>query len=256
MSSPPDSEKFDLVFRGILAKGVDATVAKHNLGQLFKIDAKKVETLFSGKPIVLKRNLSLDAAHKYRVAIKKAGALVDVEAQEASKERPVSRGKANFGTHEPSASVPAPKKSSDAPGMIPGTETENKSDNLAPPVASKQPEGLSLLPLWTAVLRPQEQVRPEPVVVDTSSLSVRANEGNLLEPEEYQQVPERQVDLAAFDLAEPGADVLKPEEREQVQALEVDTDGISLAPPGSRLEAEKPPAPPAPDVSRISLKEQ
>lgn len=111
MSDDFNSEKYDLVFSGQVVKGVDLAVAKKNIGQLFKLDAKKVEALFSGKKVVLKRGLNMDAAGKYRVAIKKAGALVELVMQQ-----PVapSRGKAVFG--EPPAAGGSP-----GPGAIPGT---------------------------------------------------------------------------------------------------------------------------------------
>jgi len=51
------SERFNLVFSGDLARGADLAQAKKNLGRLFKISDEKVEALFSGKAITLKKNL-------------------------------------------------------------------------------------------------------------------------------------------------------------------------------------------------------
>ncbi len=57
-----------------------------------------------------------------------------------------------------------------------------------------------------------------------------------------------------FSLAPPGADVLAPHERRTVQAVAVDTSGISIA---SVFMTEptynRPPLPPAPDTSHISI---
>ena len=73
-----NEERFDLVFSGELVAGFDVAQVKKNIQALFRIDDAKVLVLFSGKPIALRKGLDADAANKYRVAMKKAGARVDV----------------------------------------------------------------------------------------------------------------------------------------------------------------------------------
>jgi ribosomal protein L7/L12 len=55
--------------------------AKENLARLFKSDASKIEALFSGQPVVLKRDLSDDEADKYLRALHGAGANARKEAE-------------------------------------------------------------------------------------------------------------------------------------------------------------------------------
>lgn len=259
MTSDSAEEKFNLVFRGQLVKGVDTAVAKRNLGQLFKIDAGKVEAMFSGKPIVLKRGLSADVANKYRVAIKKAGALVELVFDAPAK----PRGKAQFGEPQP-ASNSATTSASNL-GAIPGTESGMgviPGTQPMSPASAEETDGLrapnwQLAPLGADMLLPQEQYQPAPVEVDTSSLSVRdAAAGNLLDDGEYTEHVDVELDLGAYDLTDAGTDVLRPDERQPPIKVDIDISGLSLGKPGDTLAPVKPAPPPAPDVSNIRLQEQ
>lgn len=256
MTSDSADDKFNLVFRGQLAKGVDLAVVKRNLGQLFKIDAGKVEAMFSGKPVVLKRGLSSDAANKYRVAIKKAGALVELVVDAPIK----PRGKASFGVPAQAASTPSTVPDMGAIpgtesglGVIPGTQSadaagsEGKSGIRAP--------NWQLAPLGADLLQPQEKPHQPPVEVDTSDLSLRDTAGNLLDDSEYTEAVEVSLDLGAYDLTEAGADVLRPEERKPLLKVDIDISGLSLGKAGETLAPSKPTPPPAPDVSKISLQD-
>ncbi|WP_045855732.1 hypothetical protein [Teredinibacter purpureus] len=247
MSSETSEEKYNLVFRGALAKGVALDAAKRNMGQLFKIDAAKVEALFSGKAVVLKRGLAFDAATKYRVAIKKAGALVDVEVQVAAAGKP--QGKASFGAFDvqpPSFSAPSGVIPCTEPavGAIPGTE-----------VPAKVEVGLVLAPMEGHLIAAQERPVVETVEVDISALSLKESGGNLLEASEYEQDSALELDLTAFNIAEAGAELLKPEERKSVKAVDVDISSLSVAELGGNLAPPKPVSAPAPDVSGITLLE-
>ena len=53
-----EEAKFRLVFKAEIAPGSDLNEVKKELGLLFKSEVSKIETLFSGKLIVLKNNLS------------------------------------------------------------------------------------------------------------------------------------------------------------------------------------------------------
>ena len=66
--------RFHVVFAGQLVKGADPATVKANLGRLFKMDAAKVDKLFSGQPVVLKKDADQATAMKFRAALKQAGA--------------------------------------------------------------------------------------------------------------------------------------------------------------------------------------
>ena len=69
-----------LIFSGQVQAGHDPDEVRQRLGQLFRItDPVKLDMLFSGKAITLKRNLAPAEARRYEAAILKAGALATVD---------------------------------------------------------------------------------------------------------------------------------------------------------------------------------
>jgi len=76
-----DQSRFKIVFDGALMPQTPLETAKENLARLFKSDASKIEALFSGQPVVLKRDLSGDEADKYLRALHGAGANARKEAE-------------------------------------------------------------------------------------------------------------------------------------------------------------------------------
>ncbi|WP_152219870.1 DUF805 domain-containing protein [Pseudomonas sp. SCB32] len=77
-----DQARFKIVFDGALMPQTPLETAKENLARLFKSDTSKIDALFSGKPVVLKRDLSDDEADKYLRALHGAGANARKEAEE------------------------------------------------------------------------------------------------------------------------------------------------------------------------------
>ncbi|MVW73692.1 DUF805 domain-containing protein [Pseudomonas xionganensis] len=75
MSQP----RFKIVFSGELMPDVGLETTKDNLARLFKSDMAKIEALFSGSPIEIKRNLSETEADHYLSALQRAGAKVRKE---------------------------------------------------------------------------------------------------------------------------------------------------------------------------------
>ncbi|MFR0689565.1 DUF805 domain-containing protein [Enterobacterales bacterium AE_CKDN230030158-1A_HGKHYDSX7] len=75
-----DQSRFKIVFDGALMPQTPLETAKENLARLFKSDTSKIDALFSGQPVVLKRDLSDDEADKYLRALHGAGANARKEA--------------------------------------------------------------------------------------------------------------------------------------------------------------------------------
>lgn len=69
---------YEIVFSGQLVPGAQLDRVQANLGKLFHSDAQRLELLFSGRRLVLKNNLDVEAAEKYRSTLERAGALVQV----------------------------------------------------------------------------------------------------------------------------------------------------------------------------------
>ena len=67
---------YNLIFQGKIVDGASLEEVKNNVAKLFKADAAKTDALFSGKSIVIKKNLDTESAKKYLAVLKKAGAIV------------------------------------------------------------------------------------------------------------------------------------------------------------------------------------
>ena len=75
---------FKVVFSGELMPGFTLDNVKSYLATLFKTDLSKIDSLFTGKPVVLKRELKEAEADKYVAVLRNAGALVHKESDLAA----------------------------------------------------------------------------------------------------------------------------------------------------------------------------
>lgn len=249
--------EFDIIFRGDIVMGHSLADVKLKLQQLFKTDPAKVDALFTGRPVPLKRNLDEATAQKYRDVLLKAGALVEV----------VAAGKF--------AATPAPVKPPAARPQQAAAQAPASPPPQKAVIWTLAPVGTNLV---DAVYRPVVK----PLQINTNHLSVRAQSGNLLDTSEVKQDPIAEVvvpnlDLAAlgtnliaeeekFDLplmeieledweiAPAGSDLILASERTQAEPVKIDVGNYGLAPVGSNLGQLKPEVKPVtPDISKLRL---
>ena len=67
-------KRYNIVFEGEIVAGAKIEAVKQNLAKLFRMEPAKVEALFSGKKVVLKKDADQATAMKFRAALKQAGA--------------------------------------------------------------------------------------------------------------------------------------------------------------------------------------
>lgn len=251
--------KFNVVFRGDIVLGHNLADVKARLQKLFKADAAKIDALFTGRPIPLKKNLDDASAKKYHHVLRQAGAdvslvpVVDVKAvvNQVAEKKPVSA-------------------QSD-------TTQKTTATHLAPEAAE-----LSLAPVGSDVLAAGERTVYVDANIDVSDLSLRETQGNILDDAEIVadtaslvQVPDYDVadvgadmvradeknalplpelDIATWDLSEVGEDLIKEAERSVVENVEVQDLNVDLAPVGSDLgQLKKQVEPLNPDISHLKL---
>ncbi len=191
---------FDIIFRGDIVFGFQLAEVKSKLQQLFKVDAAKVDALFTGRPTPLKRNLDEATAQKYREVLLKAGAMVEICPSDA---RP-----ANVSAQNPSVSRSSRTISS----------------------------GWSLAPVGSYLLAESDRpMQPLAVPVNTSDLSLRPAEGNLVDSVEIHNEIEVAVIVPDLGLAAVGADLLSDEEKEEIPLIVVEPGNWDVAAPGSDL---------------------
>ncbi|WP_198264155.1 hypothetical protein [sulfur-oxidizing endosymbiont of Gigantopelta aegis] len=144
---------YNLIFQGKIIDGASLDEVKDNVARLFKADAAKTAALFSGKPIVIKKNLDTEAAKKYLTVLKKAGAIakaVKVKAVKLDSETTAPQ-KETLNKSTPETS-PAITSNNEQKGLSPGLASligynqpktlaeQEKSDNLKPVTESTQNE--------------------------------------------------------------------------------------------------------------------
>ena len=95
--------RFKIVFSGELMPDVALETVKDNLSRLFKSDGARINALFSGSAVEIKRNLSESEADQYLSALQRAGAKV-------RKEQDLAAGLSlvDSDDHPPTSSTPAP----------------------------------------------------------------------------------------------------------------------------------------------------
>lgn len=263
-----NQETYDLLFSGELVAGFELSQVKKNIQMLFRIDEAKTDLLFSGKAVTLKKGLDAEAANKYRVAMKKAGArVVVIQAEPASTPHVQSKPPASSPDKpqraapgdEPLAE-PAPQRHvagagesrqsggglTAAVGAPSGNEYRRKPKIEAP--------GYQVAEKGADMLASEYRLPVAEIEIDTSALSVAPQEGRLVREEELERAQPVQVNIPDIDVAPVGSDVLRPNERPEVQVVDVDISRLSLAQVGERLSEPEKSAPPPPNVDHIKLK--
>ena len=66
--------RYHVVFYGELAEGQQAEDVKSRLATMFRLSPKRIETVFDGKPLMIKENVGRNEALKYKRAFERSGA--------------------------------------------------------------------------------------------------------------------------------------------------------------------------------------
>jgi len=250
------NEEFDIIFRGDIVFGHQLADVKLRLQQLFKADAAKVDALFSGRPVPLKRGLDKASAEKYKDALTRAGAQVDIVAAGETKAAPIARPVPTAPTN-PTPAAPltlaqrieqqaaADKEAAEKAALKREQDEREQAarDAAQGIVPSANKDSWSLAPVGSYMLPPSEQVAEEPVAIDTSAISLRpAEAGNILDANEQPPAPVATVIAPDFNVAEAGADLVRADEKMDLPLLEIELEDWGLADLGEDLilATEKP----------------
>ena len=171
------SDTYEIVFRGDIVQGETIDVVKQRLMELFNIDAGRAEQLFSGRPVVLKKNLDLLKADQYRMRLENAGAVVQV--REAAGAEPAAP------TEPASTTEPTPVATDTA------TEAESSDGNM------------SLSPVGAEVLAADERRDFTPADIDVDHISVAETGEDVLADDEKKPFIEKQLDLSHLTIELP-----------------------------------------------------
>lgn len=158
-------QRYEVVFRGDVVPGQSIIEVKQRLAELFGADSARIDGMFSGRPVVIKRNLDEDMAKRYQSSMRKAGAVVDIRRS---------------------------------------AETESDSSALSGETNQASPqlpdEEVEVAPVGADVLTPEYRRDFSPAEIDTSYMSIAETGADLLRDNEKQVVPDRKVDTSHLSL--------------------------------------------------------
>jgi hypothetical protein len=176
---------YQIEFEGKLTGERPLDEVKRNLAALFKMNAAQIENLFSGKPVVIKKDIDQATAAKYQAAFQKAGAVCSIAGG------------------APAAAPKAPPAAT--PNRAPAAAAAAKNTTAAPVnttgrrdiVNLKVPQDVSGLSMG----QPGEIIENLPPqaaapVPDTSGLTFSKDDNNFLAPPK--EIPEPKFDLGGL----------------------------------------------------------
>ena len=190
------SELYEVAFYGEIAEGANPDQVKTNIAKMFKADENKLAHLFSGKRIIIKKNIDEQTARKYQVAIKNAGAVCEIKNLAQADTPPASTTSAEP-VAQPAAPQTIPVSKSDysdhdippAPQTVPlditGDQISDLNASVAPVGSDMQdmveeavapppvPEGITLAPVGSDLAEHEEKSAPP--IPDTSGMSIIDN---------------------------------------------------------------------------------
>jgi len=222
--------KYQLVFKGEILEAADLGMVKTNVGRVFNLKEQQIEGLFSGRRVIIKKNVERDAVEQLAEKMKRCGAVCYIE------EMPDS------------ASPPAAELPQEQPA--PATDT---GPAAAAQVAASTPEApadpgtLSLAEHGSDLGVAGAQV--EEFEFDITAYSLDEHGVDLVEHVEI-ETPE--IDTSELDLGEPGEVLVEPEE---VSPAEIDIGDLDMDEPGVTLVEPTVIAEPEIDVSTYSVAE-
>jgi len=185
-------ELFEVAFSGQVKDGADLEQVKAKVGAMFKADVTKLAHLFSGKRMVIKKNIDQATANKYKAALNNAGAVCEIKSlNEAPAAKPVE------------AAVKAPEP---APAPVVAAKA-------AVPITGDAPEAPQTDPLGITA-------------DDISELSAGIAPVGSDMQDGIKDVAEPELDISGMDMAPAGSDLgqLKKEK----DPPPPNTDGLSL----------------------------
>jgi hypothetical protein len=74
-----EEKRYKIIYKGKTARGWQVDEVKRNLASILKLSNEKIAQLFSGKPVIIAKNVSRESAMKYKTAFETAGAICSVE---------------------------------------------------------------------------------------------------------------------------------------------------------------------------------
>ena len=170
---------FEIAFFGQISAGANLDEVKARVGKMFNADEAKLAQLFSGKRIVIKKNIDQATAVKYKTALNRAGAECEITSPGGAGAAPADQASAEAPVAASAESVAAATSSS--------TDYETAYEGDVEPPPQTDPLGIT-----------GDQIEDLPV-------SIAAVGSELQDAHEELETPE--IDITGLDIAPVGSDI-------------------------------------------------
>jgi len=189
---------FEVAFSGQISDGANLEEVKARVGKMFNADDAKLAQLFSGKRIVIKKNIDQATAAKYKAALNRAGAECEItsSAGGAAAQKPATAAPTTPAA-EPTAAAAAP----------PSVEYESSYDGDVAPPPQTDPLGIT-----------GDQIEDLAATIAPIGSELQDDYGEPEEPD---------IDITGFEIAPVGSDL--SDGKKEPEPPPPDTSGITLA---------------------------
>jgi hypothetical protein len=204
---------FEVTFSGQISEGANLDEVKARLGKMFKADDAKLAQLFSGKRIVIKKNIDQATAAKYKTALNRAGAECEVNLPggEASS-APLAAATPAAAPAAPEAATPAAPEAAATP---------------AAPEAAATPSSTDYETAYDGEVEPPPKTDPLGITgdqIEDLAASVAPVGSELRDA--YVEPEEPDIDITGFDIAPVGSELSTA--KKEPDPPPPDTNGITM----------------------------
>lgn len=187
---------FDVYFSGELLEGYEPDQVKEAVGEMFGLSGPRLEALFSGVPVRVKKNLGVEKAGRFRKAFLELGALVQIV---PAGEEP---GASQPPTSTPETASPPPSPAATGSSLQLAPQEPLKEEPADRPAPKPDLSRLSLAPLGERGEGEKTSREETPPLPDTSHLQALPPETGTLEDCAPRRKPAPLPDTSGLSLEE------------------------------------------------------
>lgn len=227
-------QTFDVIFSGEIIDGFAVSAVKDKASQIFKMDSGKVESLFQGKSLTLKKNIDEAAANKYQKILSNIGMQVYV-AENSASAGVVAASESQVGSvGNPSAKMEAPVSSEPATSVANWTLNPVGVRLTDVPLEGSSNAAKVVVPDY--ILQPYTHLTLEKnseselfhVSPEVESFTIKDVGEDLLNGPEKAVIAKANVDVSDISVSDVGSDLLTESERREFVERQVDVSNIRL----------------------------
>ena len=241
--------RFDIIFDGSVINGADPIDVKAKLKALFKLDDAGAEKLFTGEPMIIKKNIDRKTATQYQSAMNNAGAKIQIVLHRSQTSGATPSAPSAPSTPSSDTTSTHPSQQAGEPDLAPrGADLLNESEKAVVEAAKINTDHISLEnasgnPFMDALDNAREPTSelatpryPESQITNAPDMDFTSEEvinQNIIQNKARQDAfIEEQTARhhLTLEISEAGEDLLKPEEKTPEVIADVDISALSLTP--------------------------